>query len=93
MAFYFDESREQDHVATPREAVREWAYNCGGDPSRLNSQWLLHDFDVWVRNPHYLGPEQRHPDDERNDDDETLDDAPTSPSAAIAPAADHDLEF
>jgi hypothetical protein len=65
MSFYWscDESPEQDRVATPDEAVREWAYNCGGDACRIHCQWLLHDFDVWVRNPHYTGPERRHPED------------------------------
>jgi hypothetical protein len=58
-----DEFAEHDRVATPDEAVREWAYNCGGDACRLNSQWLLHDFDVWVRNPHYTWPAPRHPED------------------------------
>jgi len=48
MSFYwsYDESPEQDRVATPDEAVREWAYNCGGDACRITSQWLLHDFDA-----------------------------------------------
>ncbi len=74
MSFYrfYDESPEHDRVATPAEAVREWAYNCGGDACRINSQWLLHDFDVWVLNPHYTGAAQRHPEDHGDEDEVRL---------------------
>jgi hypothetical protein len=51
--------REEDHLATPSEAVAEYARNIGGEyPDRA---WLLHDFDVWVANPHYAGPPVPHP--------------------------------
>ena len=68
----------EDRVATPDEAVREWAWNAGQD--RLNDQWMLHDWDVWVRNPHYTGPDQGHPEDaEREWHDTHFDDGtPTS---------------
>ena len=46
------------------EAVREWAWNAGQEPYYINSQWMLHDYDVWVSNPHYCGPEQQHPEDD-----------------------------
>ena len=86
MSFYwsYDESPEQDRVATPDEAVREWAYNCGGDACRITSQWLLHDFDVWVRNPHYTGPAQRHPED-YNCEDEAREGEPQAFAAAQEP--------
>ena len=29
--------------------------------------WLLHDFDVWVKNPYYDGPPVRHPEDDSDD--------------------------
>ena len=46
-------------LATPAEAVAEFAANIGGEyPDRA---WLLHDFDVWVRNPYYAGPPVPHP--------------------------------
>jgi len=52
-------NREDDHLATPAEAVAEFARNIGGEyPDRA---WLLHDWDVWVRNPHYKGPPVPHP--------------------------------
>jgi hypothetical protein len=54
---------EPTRFATRDESVREWAYNCGSDPCRVDRQWLLHDYDVWVRNPHYQGPAQGHPED------------------------------
>lgn len=52
---------EEDRLATPMEAVREYAYNAGAVyPDRA---WLLHDWDVWVANPHYRGPRVPHPED------------------------------
>lgn len=51
--------REEEHLATPAEAVAEYARNIGGEyPDRA---WLLHDWDVWVANPHYVGPPVMHP--------------------------------
>lgn len=52
-----------DHLATPAEAVAEWAYNIGDQPGYVEYQWLLHDYDVWVLNPHYRGPRQPHPEE------------------------------
>lgn len=41
------------------EAIQEWAWNYGEEhPERC---WILHFFDVWVRNPHYHGEDQPHP--------------------------------
>ena len=54
---------EHDHIATPREAMDEFARNVGNEGNYINYQWILTDYDVWVRNPHYTGPEQRHPED------------------------------
>jgi hypothetical protein len=53
---------EVDHIATPGEAVEEWRFNVG--PDRADEAWILHDRDVWVRNPYYVGPPQPHPEDE-----------------------------
>jgi len=44
-----------------QEAVREWSWNVGSD--RPTEQWLLSDYDTWERNPHYVGPDQGHPED------------------------------
>ena len=61
-AEYERETMEGDHMATPSEAVAEFGYNAGMDyPDRA---WLLHDFDVWVANPHYVGPPVPHPEDD-----------------------------
>jgi len=57
------EDQEVDHIATPDEAMREFAQNVGGDDSYKDRAWILTDYDVWVRNPHYSGPPQRHPED------------------------------
>lgn len=48
-----------DRAPTIAESVREWAWVVGAE--RLDQQWLLSDYDTWERNPHYTGPEQRHP--------------------------------
>lgn len=50
-------------LATYDDAMREFARNTGDLPQNVNRQWLLTDYDVWVRNPHYAGPDQQHPED------------------------------
>lgn len=55
---YFD---EYDHAPTTQELVREWASQYGS--AHTDQQWLLSDWDTWERNPHYVGPEQAHPED------------------------------
>jgi hypothetical protein len=45
--------------ATMSEAVQQWAYVIG--INRQYTQWLLSDYDSWERNPHYVGPDQGHP--------------------------------
>ena len=58
---------EPGHIATPQEAVQEFARNIGGEyPDRA---WLLHDWDVWVANPHYAGPPVPHPESYDPDDE------------------------
>lgn len=44
-----------------QEAVRQWAWVYGEE--HPEQAWLLSDYDTWERNPHYNGPEQRHPED------------------------------
>lgn len=50
-----------DRLANHSDAMREFAENAGG--IFPESAWLLTDYDVWVRNPHYRGPPQPHPED------------------------------
>ena len=60
---------EEDHIASPQEAVNEWADWVGIE--HRDRQWLLHDRDIWVKNPHYTGPDQRHPEDDSNQWEDT----------------------
>jgi len=32
-----------------------------------NQQWILTDYDVWAKNPYYVGPDQPHPEDDYED--------------------------
>jgi hypothetical protein len=53
---------EEDRLATPSEACKEYARNYGSDhPERA---WILTDFDTWERNPFYSGPKVPHPEDD-----------------------------
>ena len=51
--------QEEDRLATPQEACREFAYNYGS--TRPEKAWVLTDFDTWEPNPHYAGPPVPHP--------------------------------
>lgn len=52
---------------TFNEEQSEWAWRTGEkNPERC---WLLSGYDVWVKNPHYQGVEQRHPEDDSGLDD------------------------
>jgi hypothetical protein len=64
--FYSEEAYYEamnDRPATVSEAVSEYAWTAGGEPHLIERQWLLTDYDTWIRNPHYTGPDQGHPDD------------------------------
>lgn len=50
---------DDDRLATPDEACREFAANVGED--RPTQAWILTDYDTWERNPHYRGEPQPHP--------------------------------
>jgi len=61
MSWFDPYEREEEHLATPSEAVAEYGRNAGAMfPDRA---WLLHDWDVWVKNPHYVGPPVKHPEE------------------------------
>lgn len=47
-------------IATVREAIDEWRYNCGAPADQA---WILSDRDTWERNPRYDGPPVPHPED------------------------------
>lgn len=46
------------------ESLTEWAAIAGTD--RPDRCWLLHPMDVWVRNPHFVGPATPHPEDDES---------------------------
>ena len=46
-------------LATKTDAVQEYAMWVGKD--KPLTQWILSDYDTWERNPHYIGPDQGHP--------------------------------
>jgi|LauGreSBDMM110SN_4_FD.fasta_scaffold38061_2 hypothetical protein len=48
--------------ASPAEALDEYAVNAG--ETFADSQWILTPWDVWVQNPKYQGPPQKHPEDD-----------------------------
>ena len=50
------------------DAVREYATNAGA--ARPNVEWILSDYDTWVRNPHYTGQPGPHPEDWPDIDEE-----------------------
>lgn len=54
-----DFANAPDHIATGSEALTEFAYNAGAD--NLEKCWILSDWDVWVKNPHYCGELEPHP--------------------------------
>jgi hypothetical protein len=59
---------EEDRLATPTEACREYARNVGAEqPDRA---WILTDYDTWERNPFYHGPPAPHPEDDFGPEDE-----------------------
>ena len=53
---------EDDIMATPMDAVREYTRNVGS--TRPDSAWILSQYDSWERNPYYSGPPQPHPEDD-----------------------------
>lgn len=59
-------AEEFGQVATMQDAVREWVLVVGAD--RPDQAWVLHDYDVWVKNPYYHGAPVPHPEDDPRDD-------------------------
>lgn len=53
---------DDTHLASPAEAMAEYAINAGRDqPDRA---WILTPWDVWQKNPMYIGPPVPHPEDD-----------------------------
>jgi hypothetical protein len=52
-------TQPHDHIATMSEASREYARNTGYE--HLDRAWILSPYDVWERNPYYVGAPQPHP--------------------------------
>jgi len=52
--------------ATETDACREYARNVGREnPDRA---WIGTHYDTWERNPFYVGPPQRHPEDDSDEE-------------------------
>ena len=46
----------------------DYAWNHGQlDPE---TAWILHPFDIWLKNPHYAGPPVKHPEDYQDHQEE-----------------------
>jgi hypothetical protein len=59
-----------------REAFRQYAYIYGAeDPT---SAWILTPYDTWERNPFYVGPAVRHPEDDHEYEGEVRQPTPRS---------------
>lgn len=61
-----DNEEHLSQGAYMKAAEREYARNVGEQTP--DTQWILSPHDIWMRNPHYTGEEQPHP--EENDDRE-----------------------
>jgi hypothetical protein len=57
-------------LATPQDAVREYARNAGSE--NADQAWILSPYDTWERNPFYVGPPARHPEDDYGDYDDAV---------------------
>ena len=55
-----------DRPATQGEAYNEMVQNLGLDSP--DQEWILSPYDVWERNPAYIGPRGPHPEDLGPDD-------------------------
>lgn len=55
-------------LATPDDAIREFAWTHGA--MNKDQEWFLHDWDVWVLNPHFVGKPGPHPEDDHYDEED-----------------------
>lgn len=70
--------------ATETDACREYARNVGRE--QTDRAWICTDFDTWERNPFYVGPPVKHPED----DSDQWEDANPADHADAALAFDAD---
>lgn len=49
------------------------------------SEWILTDWDVWVKNPYYHGPIGRHPEDDCHPEDDRGEQLPPPPAEIFVP--------
>lgn len=89
----YDEREEREsRLATPSEAVAEFGRNAGMD--RPDQAWLLHDWDVWVKNPFYAGPPVPHPESDQDYHDDGASPLPSDHQPrAPRDAGDDDIPF
>jgi hypothetical protein len=57
-----DGYEDRDEMATWNDSYTEWRFNVGD--MHPDKAWLLHDHDIWLRNPYYEGPPVPHPEDD-----------------------------
>jgi hypothetical protein len=65
---YDDDNRPPSH----HELMR-WEADAVGE-HRPDHEWILTNYDVWVKNPHYKGEPGPHPEDDYMEPDERLHD-------------------
>jgi hypothetical protein len=51
-----------DTLATAGDAMREYAHTVGAE--RTDRAWICTNYDTWIPNPYYDGPEEPHPEDD-----------------------------
>lgn len=54
-------------LASYDDAMREYADNVGRECA--DREWILTNYDVWMKNPYYIGPPGRHPEDDYYDEE------------------------
>ncbi len=60
---FHPEYAEDFHGNIHEEAHKEMVQIFGQE--KPDRQWILTDYDVWEKNPYYVGPDQPHPEDYR----------------------------
>lgn len=53
---------DYNYYSSPAESMKVWAWEVGQD--HTDKEYLLHDFDVWMKNPHFTGRPGPHPEDD-----------------------------
>lgn len=63
--YYTEEQRDEAEtpLATHRDAQLEYTRNVGFEFQ--DRAWICTDYDIWERNPFYVGPPVPHPEDDQ----------------------------